>query len=199
WLLALIVVFRFVEAPMMAMLNPMLVDFGFSLSQIGLLFSVFGAIVGIGSALLAGVLIKYIDIVRCLILFGWLRTAVYALLCLGLLYPLLGDFLPAVGLLKTGFMSLMAISVLLILSVRYLTMTALYALFMNAANPDQAGTDFTLFVCVELLVYFIGGAMSGFLVHQFGYDKLFLWLAIGSGVSMLILPTLIKKFSVTDC
>lgn len=51
WLLALIVVFRFVEAPMMAMLNPMLVDFGFSLSQIGLLFSVFGAIVGIGSAL----------------------------------------------------------------------------------------------------------------------------------------------------
>lgn len=93
----------------------------------------------------------------------------------------------------------MAISVLLILSVRYLTMTALYALFMNAANPDQAGTDFTLFVCVELLVYFIGGAMSGFLVHQFGYDKLFLWLAIGSGVSMLILPTLIKKFSVTDC
>ncbi|WP_372583905.1 MFS transporter, partial [Neisseria meningitidis] len=100
WLLALIVVFRFVEAPMMAMLNPMLVDFGFSLSQIGLLFSVFGAIVGIGSALLAGVLIKYIDIVRCLILFGWLRTAVYALLCLGLLYPLLGDFLPAVGLFK---------------------------------------------------------------------------------------------------
>lgn len=198
WLLLLIVAFRFVEAPIIAMLNPMLVDFGFSLSQIGVLFSVLGAIVGIGSALLAGLVSKKISTVRCLLLSGWIRTGVYGLLSLCLFYPLAGEWLPALGSLQTGFMTLLAISVLLILAIRYLTMTSLYALFMHITNPSQAGTDFTLFVCVELLVYFIGGAMSGFLVHQFGYDKLILWLTIGSGVSMLILPILIKKLSITD-
>lgn len=183
WLLLLIVVFRFVEAPAMAMLNPMLVDFGFSLSEIGLLFSVFGAVVGIVFALLAGVLSKKIGTMRCLIWSGWLRTLAYGLLCLCLLTSVFAGKAVLSGL------------VLLILAIRYLTMTALYALFMECSDPTQAGTDFTLFVCLELLVYFVGGAMSGFLVHSLGYGKLFLWLGIFSCISMGCITPLIKKLS----
>lgn len=46
WALLLILVYRLVEAPAMAMLTPMLVDRQWSLTQIGLLMSVAGASVG---------------------------------------------------------------------------------------------------------------------------------------------------------
>ena len=53
-LLLVIVVYRLVESPAMAMLNPMLVDAKWSLTQIGLLFSVAGAAVGLLAAVAAG-------------------------------------------------------------------------------------------------------------------------------------------------
>ncbi|AME02578.1 MFS transporter [Moraxella osloensis] len=192
WILLLIVVFRFVEAPAMAMLNPMLVDFGWSLNQIGFLFSVLGAIVGILSAISAGFLVKKQGAERWLLISGWLRSAVYGLLFLVLLSK--GVLLAQTGLFgQTQFATLLSISVLLLLGIRYLTMTALYTLFMNHTSKQQAGTDFTVFVCIELLVFFIGGAVSGFLVHSLGYQNLFLLLMSMSVISVSLTPFFLKK------
>lgn len=192
WLLLLIVVFRFVEAPAMAMLNPMLVDFGWSLNQIGFLFSVLGAIVGILAAITAGTLVKKQGANRWLLISGWLRTAVYELLFLVLLSK--DTLLSQSGVFgQTQFATLLTISVLLLLGIRYLTMTALYTLFMNHTSKTQAGTDFTVFVCIELLVFFIGGSLSGFLVHGLGYQNLFLLLMGLSVVSVLLTPYLLKQ------
>ena len=62
WALALIVCYRIVEAPAMAMLNPMLIDQKWSLSQIGVLMSVIGAGIGLLAAVSAAFLLKKIAI-----------------------------------------------------------------------------------------------------------------------------------------
>ena len=74
--------------------------------------------------------------------------------------------------------------VVAMLALRYVAMTSLYALFMRVSSRDQAGTDFTLLVCFELLLFFIGGAASGFLAKTLGYAPYYLLLAAVSAIGL---------------
>ena len=187
WALALIVCYRFVEAPAMAMLNPMLIDQKWSLSQIGVLMSVIGAGIGLLAAVSAAFLLKKIAATQLLIWAGWARSLVYALLGVAVLLSWLNQW----HLLLGGF-------VIVILAIRYIAMTALYAHFMQTSSKEQAGTDFTILVCFELLVYFIGGAVSGFLAKAFGYGNFYLILAVSSVLSVLLSQLLIRKAKQTQ-
>ena len=182
WALALIVCYRIVEAPAMAMLNPMLIDQKWSLSQIGVLMSVIGAGIGLLAAVSAAFLLKKIAATQLLIWAGWARSLVYALLGVAVLLSWLNQW----HLLLGGF-------VIVILAIRYIAMTALYAHFMQTSSKEQAGTDFTILVCFELLVYFIGGALSGFLAKSLGYGNFYLILAVSSVLSVLLSQVLIHK------
>lgn len=187
WVLALIVCYRIVEAPAMAMLNPMLIDQKWSLAQIGVLMSVIGAGIGLLAAVSAAFLLKKIAATQLLIWAGWARSLVYALLGVAVLLSWLNQW----HLLLGGF-------VIVILAIRYIAMTALYAHFMQTSSKEQAGTDFTILVCFELLVYFIGGAVSGFLVKAFGYGNFYLILAVSSVLSVLLSQLLIRKAKQTQ-
>ena len=187
WALALIVCYRIVEAPAMAMLNPMLIDQKWSLSQIGVLMSVIGAGIGLLAAVSAAFLLKKIAATQLLIWAGWARSLVYALLGVAVLLSWLNQW----HLLLGGF-------VIVILAIRYIAMTALYAHFMQTSSKEQAGTDFTILVCFELLVYFIGGAVSGFLAKAFGYGNFYLILAVSSVLSVLLSQLLIRKAKQTQ-
>lgn len=187
WALALIVCYRIVEAPAMAMLNPMLIDQKWSLSQIGVLMSVIGAGIGLLAAVSAAFLLKKIAATQLLIWAGWARSLVYALLGVAVLLSWLNQW----HLLLGGF-------VIVILAIRYIAMTALYAYFMQTSSKEQAGTDFTILVCFELLVYFIGGAVSGFLAKAFGYGNFYLILAVSSVLSVLLSQLLIRKAKQTQ-
>lgn len=187
WALALIVCYRIVEAPAMAMLNPMLIDQKWSLSQIGVLMSVIGAGIGLLAAVSAAFLLKKIAATQLLIWAGWARSLVYALLGVAVLLSWLNRW----HLLLGGF-------VIVILAIRYIAMTALYAHFMQTSSKEQAGTDFTILVCFELLVYFIGGAVSGFLAKAFGYGNFYLILAVSSVLSVLLSQLLIRKAKQTQ-
>ena len=187
WALALIVCYRIVEAPAMAMLNPMLIDQKWSLSQIGVLMSVIGAGIGLLAAVSAAFLLKKIAATQLLIWAGWARSLVYALLGVAVLLSWLNQW----HLLLGGF-------VIVILAIRYIAMTALYAHFMQTCSKDQAGTDFTILVCFELLVYFIGGALSGFLAKSLGYGNFYLILAVSSVLSVLLSQVLIHKAKQTQ-
>lgn len=187
WALALIVCYRIVEAPAMAMLNPMLIDQKWSLSQIGVLMSVIGAGIGLLAAVSAAFLLKKIAATQLLIWAGWARSLVYALLGVAVLLSWLNQR----HLLLGGF-------VIVILAIRYIAMTALYAHFMQTSSKEQAGTDFTILVCFELLVYFIGGAVSGFLAKAFGYGNFYLILAVSSVLSVLLSQLLIRKAKQTQ-
>ena len=187
WALALIVCYRIVEAPAMAMLNPMLIDQKWSLSQIGVLMSVIGAGIGLLAAVSAAFLLKKIAATQLLIWAGWARSLVYALMGVAVLLSWLNQW----HLLLGGF-------VIVILAIRYIAMTALYAYFMQTSSKEQAGTDFTILVCFELLVYFIGGAVSGFLAKAFGYGNFYLILAVSSVLSVLLSQLLIRKAKQTQ-
>lgn len=187
WALALIVCYRIVEAPAMAMLNPMLIDQKWSLSQIGVLMSVIGAGIGLLAAVSAAFLLKKLAATQLLIWAGWARSLVYALLGVAVLLSWLNQW----HLLLGGF-------VIVILAIRYIAMTALYAHFMQTSSKEQAGTDFTILVCFELLVYFIGGAVSGFLAKAFGYGNFYLILAVSSILSVLLSQLLIRKAKQTQ-
>ncbi|MFV5593865.1 MFS transporter [Acinetobacter junii] len=187
WALALIVCYRVVEAPAMAMLNPMLIDQKWSLAQIGVLMSVIGAGIGLLAAVSAAFLLKKIAATQLLIWAGWARSLVYALLGVAVLLSWLNQW----HLLLGGF-------VIVILAIRYIAMTALYAHFMQTSSKEQAGTDFTILVCFELLVYFIGGAVSGFLAKAFGYGNFYLILAVSSVLSVLLSQLLIRKAKQTQ-
>lgn len=178
-LLLIILVFRTVEAPAMAMLNPMLVDRGWSLTRIGLLFSVFGAGVGILAAVSAGWLVRRNGAVHWLLVCGWLRSTIYGLIAAMLLLGAVTDGLLALGVLG-------------ILAIRYMTMTALYAYFMAHCSANQTATDFTVLVCFELLIYFLGASLSGFLAEPLGYGWFFALLCGVSGVSVVISGYLMK-------
>lgn len=187
WALALIVCYRIVEAPAMAMLNPMLIDQKWSLAQIGVLMSVIGAGIGLLAAVSAAFLLKKIAATQLLIWAGWARSLVYALLGIAVLLSWFNQWHMLLGLF-----------VVVILAIRYIAMTALYAHFMHTSSKEQAGTDFTILVCFELLVYFIGGAMSGFLAKAFGYGNFYLILAAASVLSVLLSQVLIHKAKQTE-
>lgn len=183
-LLLVIVIYRVVEAPAMAMLNPMLVDAQWSLTEIGLLFSVAGAVVGLLAAVAAGWLVKRQGAIRWLLGAGWLRSAAYALLAAALLIS---------GLTSLGY----TIAILGILAIRYLAMTSLYAYFMQHCSKEQAGTDFTVLVCFELLVFFIGAALSGFLAKSLGYGGFFAVLSVVSVVSVILSHMLMRPATIS--
>ena len=187
WALALIVCYRVVEAPAMAMLNPMLIDQKWSLAHIGVLMSVVGAGVGLLAAVSAAFLLKKLAATQLLIWAGWARTLIYALLGAAVLLSWFDQW-----------QMLLGVFVVVILAIRYVAMTALYAHFMQTSSKEQAGTDFTILVCFELLVYFIGGAMSGFLAKAFGYGNFYLILAAASVLSVLLSQVLIHKAKQTE-
>ncbi|WAU74968.1 MFS transporter [Acinetobacter sp. TR11] len=187
WALTLIVCYRVVEAPAMAMLNPMLIDQKWSLAHIGVLMSVVGAGVGLLAAVSAAFLLKKLAATQLLIWAGWARTLIYALLGAAVLLSWFDQW-----------QMLLGVFVVVILAIRYVAMTALYAHFMQTSSKEQAGTDFTILVCFELLVYFIGGAMSGFLAKAFGYGNFYLILAAASVLSILLSQVLVHKAKQTQ-
>ena len=182
WALLLIVCYRFVEAPAMAMLNPMLIDQKWSLSQIGILMSVVGAGTGLLAAISAALLLKKLKATQLLIWAGWARTFIYGLMGIAILLGWLSQWHLLLGVFVVTF-----------LAIRYVAMTSLYAYFMQSSSKEQAGTDFTILVCFELLVYFIGGAISGFLAKSLVYGDFYILLAIASIVSVVLSQIIISK------
>lgn len=64
---------------------------------------------------------------------------------------------------------------------------------MKFSSKDQAGTDFTVLVCAELLIYILGMSLSGFLAANIGYSMLFTLGGIISIPGYLIALLLLQK------
>ena len=187
WALLLIVLYRLVEAPAMAMINPLLVDAQWSLTEIGVLVSVAGAGAGMLAAVGAAWLLKRRSAEGLLLHAGLWRSSLYVLLG-ALLYS---------GVLAGASWGL-GVLVVALLALRYVAMTALYALFMRVSSREQAGTDFTLLVCFELLLFFIGGAASGFLAKALGYGHYYFVLAAVSLLGLALCRPVMAKLATTS-
>lgn len=176
-LLGFALIFRLPEGLVKGMEQAFLVDQGFSLSRIGLISGGAAALVGLGGSAVAVIVIKLFGLKAFFWTIGTTRTLCFA-----------GYAAFANHLFGT---SELAVGVLIGLSafntfIRYMELVGLYTAFMRFASLDQAGTDFTLLSCSNLLVYMIGSMAAGVIGQVFGFSFLFT-LATGlSVVSILI-------------
>jgi len=144
--------------------TPMLVDAGWSLERIGFVMNVVGSLIGVASALVAGILVR---------LLGRRRMLVAVAVAQGLV--LMTFLLPATG--YTGALAVTGPLCLLFL-VYSPVATILCTLMMDRATPEHAATDFTAQYTVYTLMATVGGAGAFQLAALIGYPATVL-LAVG--------------------
>lgn len=183
-ILLLAMSFRLSEGMVRAMESSYMLAKGLSLSQVGTLSGM--------AAITAGVL-------GSVVAAWWLRHRSQLHVLLGLCLIRIGCYV-LFGLHASGYLGGTAVLVGLALTLsmlRYMEMVALYALFMNASSQKQPGTDFSMFVCAELLTYMLSSMAGGAVAQQLSFTGLFA-VATGLGlVSWLSTPVLLRKFQQT--
>ncbi|MEO0825955.1 MAG: MFS transporter [Cyanobacteria bacterium J06635_15] len=153
-----------------AMLRPLMVDLGFSLSEVGWLLGIASYATGILGAIAAIPCIYRLGRKQSLILFAGLK----ALALLAFLFPTVGTTT------ATG----VYLVVLLFYFVMGLISTVMYTVFMDKSEQSVAGFDYSFQTSVTLFSEISGSAISGFLVTAMGYPFFFI---LCSGVSLLSL------------
>lgn len=153
------------------MLQPRLVDLGFGLDDIGLINGLFSC-----AALFTG---------------GPLAAVLFRNAGMALVLPL-GVGLLVVDLLYLGVAGLWGLSaihgalavVLFYLAFSFISVVT-NTIFMAHCAAGQEGTDFTIFLCLYLLLSMIGMMLSGVLAQFFGYPGVFLLAAGVTSTSLL--------------
>lgn len=157
--LAVLLSFKLGDALGSPMIKPMLVDQGWSNSELGQL-TLISSVVGIAGAALGGLLYARLGARRSLLWFGALQAVGIAAMALlvsrgtevALVYPI-ALFEQAADGMST---------------------VALFAVMMGQCRPEHEGADFTLQACVQLLLAGLVGALSGVLAKLLGYQLLFM-------------------------
>ena len=165
---ALIFCYRMGDQMVSALLLPFLTDQGVDKETIALMK---GA-VGSGTSLLGAVLGGWLTFKlgrRWVLLGGGLAQAA----CFGLYIAV------ALGL---GGIELLWVATVMEGVIGTVASVALFALMMDAADPEHAGTDYTLLASVVVAVNGLGGLVGGLIGDALGYAPVFI---IGTALSVL--------------
>ncbi|MEY4766614.1 MAG: hypothetical protein RI907_3287 [Pseudomonadota bacterium] len=165
---ALIVVVRLGEQLATSLITPLLIDLKLSATDIALMKGTLGS----GSALLGATL------------GGWLawRVGRRAAMLTGGLGQSLCMALYAAAATGWGGMPLLWGLTVLEGVVGTLATVALFTLMMDAADPDHAGTDYTLLASVVVVVSSLGHVLGGWLGDRLGMSTTF---AVGAAMGAL--------------
>lgn len=169
WLLVLIT-YKLADALGSGMVKPMLVDAGFTLSDIGTL-TLISSVTGMLAAVLGGLLYYRLGPRITLPLFGLLQAAGIA-----------GFAVIAAG--HRDVATVYAVS-LFEQAADGMSTVALFALMMEQCRPNHEGADYSLQTCLQVILAGLTGATSGWLASAVGYQWHFL-IAGGLGVLMLL-------------
>ncbi len=169
--LAVVLTFKLGDALGSPMIKPMLVDQGWSNAELGQLTLV-SSLVGIGGALLGGLLYARLGVLRALLIFGALQAL--SLAALALLVSRGGDA------------SLVYALTLCEQAADGLSTVVLFAAMMRQCRPGHEGADFTLQASTQILLGGFVGAASGVLAKALGYDGLFVCAGV-LGLAALLL------------
>ncbi|KAM3103289.1 MFS transporter [Phormidesmis sp. 146-12] len=161
-----------------AMIRPLMVDRGFSLTDIGWILGVVSFSAGLVGSLLAGWLISHWGRKRSLILFGLLSAVAIA------------TYLPiAFG---SSSLTLMYGSNILVAIAAGMAYTATLTVMMDYSRPETAGTDYTLQVSTIYFTGILAMVLGGFVAKAFGYAVMF---AIGIILTLSSVALIAKGFS----
>lgn len=160
-----------------AMIKPMLVDIGTSLSSIANL-SLIGSLAGILAATIGGLIYYRFGPRTCLLLFG-----IFQGIGLGA-YALVGA--------DTSFVLLASLSIFE-QSADGMATVALFALMMEHCREGHEGTDYSLQACIQVSVAGIGGVLAGVIASQLGYTALFTLAMVVTWLCLLPVLLLFRK------
>ncbi len=155
----ILILFRAAETMAVTMVNPMLVDQGYSLEQIGILLGVAGSLAALSGAWLGGVLIGHVGRKASLVLFGFLQSAA------------LGAFLlPASGI---GGKPVIFLASMTVAFAGGMATAALYTNMMDRCTSRTAATDFSLQQSLAAVGPIVAASLSGFTANRLGYGAHF--------------------------
>lgn len=149
-----------------AMVKPMFVDQGLRLGEIGALIGLRGSIAGMVGALLGGWLVGRWRRRTALLVFAALQVPTLALY--GWLAIAGPAHAPEVVMVEHLFSGMAT--------------AALFTAMMDACRPGHAGSDYTVQASVVVLAQGLGGIVSGWSAHRFGYPA---HMALATGFCVL--------------
>ena len=178
--LALIVTFRLNYTTMGVAANSFYIDMGFTLDQIALVSKVYGVIMTLAGALIAGLLVKRYGIARTL-LTGWVLLTIanlfYAYLA-GLHNPGLNLLATAVSFDNLG---------------NGIAGTAFIAYMSSLTNTAYTATQYALFGTLWSLPAKSIASQWGRIVDAFGYPPFFIYTALIGLPSLLLILWLMRQ------
>ena len=157
WLL-MVLSFKLGDALGSPMVRPMLVDHGWTSLELGRLTLV-SSVVGIGGALLGGLLYARLGGLRALLIFGLLQAVGIGAMAL-LVGGVSREWVWAITLFEQAADGMSSV--------------ALFAAMMRQCRPDHEGADYTLQASAQVLLGSVVGGASGALAKGLGFEGLFL-------------------------
>jgi len=152
------------------MINPMLIDHGFSLVEVGAVGTT-ASVAGILGSIAGGLVYYGMGARRSMLGFGVLQA-----LGIG------GYFLVAHGMTDAGTVYTVAVFHQFTDGMANI---ALFAMMMSHCRKGYEGSDYTTQACLEVSIGGAASALSGFFVKYYGYEALFLASAAVGLVTLL--------------
>jgi MFS transporter, PAT family, beta-lactamase induction signal transducer AmpG len=172
--IGILLLYRSGEATAQTMVNPMLVDLGFSLGEIGLMLGLAGSLAAFAGAMVGGWSIARIGRKPALVLFGIIQA-----------FALCGYALPGLGLASAA--TVYAVAAVAAFCGGMAT-AALYTNMMDRCDAPTAATDFTLQQSLCAIGPLLGSGLSGFSASLLGYPLHFVMCgAIAAAAAVITL------------
>jgi MFS family permease len=183
-LAALIFCYRFGDQLLTTLLVPFLIDRGFGLSGIALLKGGLGNAMSIVGALLGGWLAFTTSRRRTLLISGVGQVGSFALY--------------VAAALGAGGVGLLWIATIAEGVLGTMATVALFALMMDASDPEHAGTDYTLLACVVIVVGMIANYCGAAIADAFGYATAFATGAVLALAGCLALVWVVDRYEISS-
>ena len=168
----ILLIYRAGETTATTMFNPMLVDAGLSLGEIGLMLGLAASVASLAGALTGGALIPRVGRKPSLVLFGSLQAV-----------ALCAYLVPAAGMVRPAAIYGVAMAVAF---AGGMATAALYTNMMDRSDPRTGATDFTLQQSLCAFGPVLGASLSGLSAARLGYTMHFVLCASVSLVGVLI-------------
>lgn len=175
----LVCAYKFGDAMASSLVSPFMVDAAMSTAQIALVKGTIGSVMGLAGAALGGWMAWKLGRRRALIACGVLQTASLSLYVACALQP--------------GSHALIYVASTAEHLLGGMATVALFTLLMDAADPEQASTDYTLLACAVLLGGGLAGVSGGLLGDAFGYAPMFALATALSGLGCLALVLMLDR------
>ncbi len=182
-MVALLFCYRFGDAMVSNILGPFLKDSGLSKEAIGWMKGVVGSSTSVLGAIIGGWYAFRVSRRQAILVSGLAQAATFILYIVAAL-GIGGTALLWTATVAEGVIGTMAT-------------VALFALMMDASDPDHAGTDYTLLASIFVLVNSIGTFSSAAIADAFGYAPAFSIGTVLAAVGVIAVVVVLDRGAAT--